>query len=879
MFLKMLYIIGIVIKTIYINKVCNLSKFDKTKVDKQIAASIKRFSSLAKEGSTLNKQFIEMPEYIHHKAELISAHLLLPSGAKIIYMGCSSGEVAYVLAQLNPLSDIIGIDHDESALEFAKENYRLDNLAFVKSDISIPKFKDGSIDGIVNSNILHGVYSNSGYNFHVINDLLENQIKKLKLGGVMLIRDYLMPTDDDFVLLEFPDIPSKGKSVKDLSDADLLILFSQSARPLPSGGCEGFFIDELKPKREGTRLFRLMHDWAIEFIHRKDERENWDKERKEEYTFFNYDDYRKEFAKIGMRMIFSAPYWNPWVIKNRFNGRFQLYNKNYEPMIYPATNYFMVAQKVGEKQSLLLEERRTSQKPIESIKIVTVRDKKSGEIHELVKRPQEYCDIIPFRITSDNRLVIFVRSGYPRPIVNVVSRGGHNLDGKKWSGHLIEPITMDTYDMVENIETNRRIIFDYVETYAGLNPKDEERWYVGETYFPSPDRIDEAIDPVFIEVENSYKTSWSIEKGKDNILFSEPGMIVELDAVDIILASQVGLLPEPRLEMHILDLMMKYDMPLPTWIGEEKPKLPARAIRVKSPEDILKEVEPLEFDDEKNEAINLKAVNAVFVEEGRAGHATRGMSVKDVEFVMTEDGIENIAVVLPLSRDWDNNLLVSLEPKVMPVPSRVGGDGVMFNAPSFLLPNNIDSVETAKAFVADKFNIPLEHVGSLGGSYFTHVGVTPQRIYPFTITSPKTVEYNEGAKYMMVKGLRDLGGFERLSGETLKAIARVSMQIDRNYSMSKRNEMDNKKYKDFSLSTEKVFIDAKGNRGTSVPSRVLGQRKPKSLKAKLKHSGKRVSNRLSKSYAKTKVKVKGSFSTKETKVKLDNKPKPPSNNR
>ena len=27
----------------------------------------------------------------------------------------------------------------------------------------------------------------------------------------------------------------------------------------------------------------------------------------------------------------------------------------------------------------------------------------------------------------------------------------------------------------------------------------------------------------------------------------------------------------------------------------------------------------------------------------------------------TEDGIENIAVVVPISRDWDNNLLVALE--------------------------------------------------------------------------------------------------------------------------------------------------------------------------------------------------------------------------
>ena len=64
-----------------------MSKSDKTEINEQIAASIKNFSSRAKGDPTRQRQVIEMPEYIQQKAELISAHFLLPAGARIVDMG------------------------------------------------------------------------------------------------------------------------------------------------------------------------------------------------------------------------------------------------------------------------------------------------------------------------------------------------------------------------------------------------------------------------------------------------------------------------------------------------------------------------------------------------------------------------------------------------------------------------------------------------------------------------------------------------------------------------------------------------------------------------------------------------------------------------
>jgi SAM-dependent methyltransferase len=854
-----------------------VSKSDKANISEQIAESIKRFSQWAKDDpARARTSTIEMPDFIQQKAALISAHFLLPAGARIVDMGCETGEVAYVLAQLNPRAEIIGVDNDARAIEFASKNYKLPNLSFRKTDITLPDMEDESIDGIVNSNILHGVYSDAGFNNDEIDHLLEKQAHKLKPGGVMLIRDYMMPATDEFVLLKMPNVHSKGKTPALMSDADLLVSFSHTARPLLAGQAEGFALEELPPKHPDTRLFRLPHKWAVEFVHRKNYRDGWIQGLKEEYTFYTLQDYTRECSKIGMRMVFSAPYSNPWIVKKHFKGSFQLYSEDGRPMPYPATNYFIVAQKVADKQSLLLEERRPSQVPVGDLQVMVVRDKKSGKLHELVKRPGEHCDIVPYRITPDNRLVVYVRSGYPRPIINAGARGRHNLDGKKWSGHLVEPISMATVSMSDDIEANRQMIFDFTRNYATLRPKSESAWHLGETFFPAPDLIDEAIEAVYIEVENPAKVSWPIHTDQDTA-FTELGKITELDGADIILASQVGLLPEPRLELHVLDLMRRNGIQPPRWIGEVMPKIARQSIRAADPETVLKEAEPTTFEEErKGENIHLKPVKAVFIEEGKVGRQTRGLSAQDVEYILSDDGVENIALVLPVSRDWDNNLLVALQPQIMPVPNRIGTDGAQLNAPSFPLPKDVRTIDDAKMFIASKFKVDVEQVAQMGASFFTHVGVTPQRVYPFMVAS--AAEANIwGIRYMLESNVVALiFMFNRtysLGMQTIKAVARMSMMMnDSNLDMGMKRDPSLQKYQGYSLSTEKVAVESINAGYSSIPSRILGQRGPvggsspetiapqqppaQSATAAPKQPPADAGKKLSQSYAQTKVQMK-----------------------
>lgn len=844
---------------------------DKTRrpdIDADKASKIKDFINLARGDQNKVETIEHIPDYVVQKASLISAHFLLPSSAKVVDIGCGNGQVTYAMALLNPLRNFIGIDHDRTLVENARAKYRLPNLSYKHADARLNDFDDNSLDGIINSNFLHEIYSVHNRDPEVLSDVLEAQIKKLKPGGVMLIRDYMMPPTDEYVLLELPDFPSIGTEPQDLSYADLLIEYSQNARPMEQGGAEGFYLEELDPgilrnlnpslkkvgayemtekdkerlgadftfDEDNSRIFRLLHKWAVEFIHRKDERQKWRGNLDREYTFFTEKDYRRVLARFGMRFVFSAPYRNPWVVDHFYKGKFRLYTEDARLLPPPATNYFIVAQKIPEQQSLVLDERRPSQNAVENLEVITVRDNKKGTLQEVARRPGEHCDIIPWRIGADGRLVIYVRSGYPRPIINAVKRGNANLDSKNWSGHLIEPITMDTDSMTRNAMDNKNKIIKYVHDHASLDIKRADSIYVGNIFYPAPDRIDEAIEPVFMEVKKPKSSTWDIGEDQNEMGFKFGGKIVELDANDIIRAAQVGLLPEPRLELHVFDLMRRLNIDPPPWVtGEiivdrfrefDENDVPDKLQpnNIMNLEKLLDDWEQGGFVAERMGGDHLKTTRAVFVEEGKFGGAMRGMASQDYEFLVTEDGVENIAIVLPMTRGWDDQLMVGAEIGNMAVPQRMGGSGAMVTAPSFVIPRDVRTIEDAKVFVGEQFGVGPENVFQLGESYFTHTGISPQRVYPFAVADPGRAEVHTGWHYSAAKRIAYLiYAFDVFSADYVKLFTRMQMLLGPEHAMSPERTLDNQSKKTFELNTDKTQMQRPGERHAPL-SRVLGER-------------------------------------------------------
>ena len=294
------------------------------------------------------------------KAWFTLAHLLLDEGARVVDMGCGDGTMTYAMAVLEPKVKFTGLDKSRRNINKAREQYELHNLDFKTGDASSEIFEPNSLDAIINSYVLHEVYSGSRYNERIVSDTLGKQFKMLKRDGIMFIRDYARPPPEEFVLMEMPDKESAGRDLAGLSEADLLVWYSEHARPRQDAGCGGFFLEELPERFPGTRLFRLPYKWAYEFIMRKDDRAHWEKELPMEYTFFTEREFRKELRALGARAQYSAPYWDEDIIAKKFEGHFNLYTDTGVPLGHPPTSHIVVARKMAERKSLHIHERRPS---------------------------------------------------------------------------------------------------------------------------------------------------------------------------------------------------------------------------------------------------------------------------------------------------------------------------------------------------------------------------------------------------------------------------------------------------------------------------------------------------------------------------------------
>ena len=188
----------------------------------------------------------DIPASVIKKAWFTMSHLILSPGSRVVDMGCRQGKMAYAMAVMHPDLEFIGVDQNQKNIKFAEKKFKRDNLSFSSGDIKTNAgLEENKYDAIINSFILYEVFSQTKYNEQAVINTLNNQFKLLKQNGVMFIRDHSMPSPGSYVMLEMPDTQSKNKELKNMSEADLLVWYSENARPGGQPGCNGFFLEEL----------------------------------------------------------------------------------------------------------------------------------------------------------------------------------------------------------------------------------------------------------------------------------------------------------------------------------------------------------------------------------------------------------------------------------------------------------------------------------------------------------------------------------------------------------------------------------------------------------------------------------------------------------
>jgi 2-polyprenyl-3-methyl-5-hydroxy-6-metoxy-1,4-benzoquinol methylase len=709
------------------------------------------------------------------KAWFTMSHLLLPEGAKVVDMGCRGGMLLYVMAVLNPNLRFIGVDKSKRNINKAKELYQVHNLEFIQGDITSDIFPEGSVDAIIDSYVLHHVYSDSRYNSKIIADTMACHFKMLKPGGLIFIRDYARPAAEDYVWIEMHDKPSVGMSLDKLSDTDLLIWYAEHAKPSKETGISGFFLEELPPRFPKTRLFRLPYKWAYEFIMRKDNRKKWEKKLPVEYTFFTPHEFRKELRSLGARVNYSGPYWDEDYIEENFEGRFRLYKDNGSPIGHPPTCFIAVAQKLPERRSLRIEERRPSDKTNSSLKVTAMRNDQTGQIVDVVSRTFRPSEIIPYHVNEEGRLKIYLHDGVARGIANSVPRNGFNIDSKIWSGHMIEALAVDSNTILEMGTFDVKNTVRFARDYLALKPRNNAILVHGPDYYPAPDYIDERIYTYYIDVERSKKPVTPKNLHAIHGKFQAQGEIREFDAQQILNAITVGMIPNARLELQILSLYEKLGLKAETWTSRELRVQKQKVQLKKELPDILKQIaeQDSRFKEVKGSAGDLRTVNSVFIEEGVTQGSETGLSAENLDFIVSDTKTINTAIVIPLSKGMKDEIYAGFTTEYLPVPQRHEGSGMTIRAPSFNIPKEITNIKQLKQFVADQFGVPPEMVLKLGESYFNHVGVTAHRIYPFAVTAPMSMFSATDTKFIPIHQYRLLWFSLSRSPHFMTVIARA----------------------------------------------------------------------------------------------------------
>lgn len=257
--------------------------------------------------------------------------------------GFATGLFLRNLARQFPNSEIYGVDVSRHFFtQAAKRFQKAPRTHLLRADLLKQTFPDGFLDTKIFSSVLHEVYSYNGYRKQAVERALRVSFRELKTGGRLIIRDGIKPETKGVCLRFGPE--KQNHFSGDPMRADTETMFLRFAREF-KGGVVGYAVIHT---HGNERLYKTDLPSAYEFLSKKDFRRNWHIEVGEQFGYFTQPEYIALLRRIGFRIIRVRAYRNPWIIKNRWQGKVVLYrqqNGSLRTQPFPATNIVIVAEK------------------------------------------------------------------------------------------------------------------------------------------------------------------------------------------------------------------------------------------------------------------------------------------------------------------------------------------------------------------------------------------------------------------------------------------------------------------------------------------------------------------------------------------------------
>ena len=670
--------------------------------------------------------FAGMDASMQQKVALTTAHF--PVRGRIADMGSGSGRGTYDLACLYGGLEMVGVDINPVSVERAGQQFRRPNLSYAVGDIAEMVFPPESLDGILDSSVLHHVTSFNDFDLNRVLAALDNQVAQLKTGGVIIIRDFVIPDGPEQVHVDLPETDgAEAGDVGGLSTAALFELFARVWRSSVNRDGPVPFKRMASPRRGFVR-YEVGLRAAAEFVLRKDYRADWETEILEEYTYLTQARFEEEFRSRGLRIVTSRPLWNPWIVQNRFEGKFYFSHPGGEPLPFPPTNYLIVGEKVraGAGVELFEHERRTISAP-GFLSLKGYRHEASGQVKELVERPHQTLDLVPW-FESAGQIFVFAKKDFPRPVINACA-DRPRLNSATNSGYITEPISAIVNSDGEDEKEIRRVLRER----AGFGEEDVVSVGGRFSYYTSPGGVNELVISRLVEVRPGL-TDFSFPNYTP---FTDAGTVRELDATQVLRACHVGGLFDARLEINIYRLLYELGRNYGPWIGAPI-DLSVRQCEFAPSESVQEIITPraraaFAPPTPLPEPQFLSLCEGNFAERDGDG---RILSEARFEYVVPKSLSNNTLVVLPVVRTG-RGVFVGIEHRDLPAVQSFSGSSGIAVAPAWRLPSTVrhqsEIPDFVKGALSRDFNLRACRTWELGGPYFTTSGVTPEVVYPFVV--------------------------------------------------------------------------------------------------------------------------------------------------
>jgi ubiquinone/menaquinone biosynthesis C-methylase UbiE len=655
-----------------------------------------------------------MDASMKQKVALTAAHLL---GLGVVAdMGTGSGSASHALASLYPALDVVGVDVNPQMAALARAHYQALNLRFVCADVAVHCFLPESLDGVFDSSVLHHVTSFSRYDYDAAERCLSTQVAELKTHGVLVVRDFVDPGPGDVLL----DLPGHDGDDSDdprrCSSAALFERFAREYRRLADS--PGFRYQALtagveSPPREGWRRYRVSRKLAVEFLLRKDYRTDWESEILEEYTYFTQERFEETFARLGLRLLASTPICNPWILRNRLTGKFAWCEAAGGALEPPATNYLIAGEKVAPGEGVAFSEEPG--KPCGFLHLDHYRDRRTGQVRDLVRRPNLTLDVVPWFAHAGD-VYVLARRAYPRPILRCRARGTTPIDGSRAVDYVTEPLIVLQRDEPVGRTVERALL-----ALAGIHSDAILGFRTGHHYYPSPGGIEEEVRSLFVEVTP---------------VFGLSGQLRAIEAVQLLRAAQVGALPDARLELNTYTLLGMLGREPGAWLGEEitladgpAPSVVAtiEALLARPARRVFEKADPAES------AGFLELHAAEFAEHDSSGATLRSLAL---EFVIPRGLSYNTIAIAALLRH-DGEVFLGIDDDDLPAAQSFGGNSNLLVTPAWRLPSALTSRGAAQAWIHERllaeYGARCRGTWELGGRYHPAAGTTPEVVHALAV--------------------------------------------------------------------------------------------------------------------------------------------------